>query len=96
MVEQILTKEMIEAGESLLRLMDEKKMKPDAVLWFYFPDIQKYKLLIAMPKERQLGPKKFYKKDKQGVFGFYPNKSAMPPCAEQSRKDYCGCLAKRG
>ena len=59
MVEQILTKEMIEAGESLLRLMDEKKMKPDAVLWFYSPNIQKYKLLIAMPKERQLGPKKF-------------------------------------
>ena len=62
MVEQILTKEMIEAGESLLRLMDEKNMKPDAVLWFYFPDIQTYKLLIAMPKEKQLGPKKFYKK----------------------------------
>ena len=62
MVEQILTKEMIESGKFLIQIMDKKNMNPEAVLWFYFPDIQEYKLLISMPIEIKLGPKKFYKK----------------------------------
>ena len=62
MVKQILTNEMIEAGKVLIQLMDEKGMEPKAALWFYFPDIETYKLLIVEPDIEKIGPRKFYEK----------------------------------
>lgn len=61
MVETYLTKEMIEAGAALIRKMDESSIQPDAAFWFYFPDIQAWKLVIAEVKVGRKGPKEVYR-----------------------------------
>ncbi len=65
MVETILTKEMIETGATVVRKLDEGGLQPDAALWFYFPDVQQWKLVIAEEKVNDDGPKKVYKKIQQ-------------------------------
>ena len=65
MVDEILTKEMIKNGAALIGKLDERSLQPDAALWFYFPDIQQWKLLIADVKVGQTGPKELYRKIQQ-------------------------------
>jgi hypothetical protein len=60
MVNTNLTKEMIETGAGLIRKLDESGIKPDAVFWFYFPDKQAWKLVIAEVKVGKQGPKEMY------------------------------------
>ena len=61
MVDTNLTKEMIETGAALVRKLDESGIKPDAVFWFYFPDKQAWKLVIAEVKVGKQGPKEMYR-----------------------------------
>jgi hypothetical protein len=61
MVDTNLTKEMIETGAALVRKLDESGFKPDAVFWFYFPDKQAWKLVIAEVKVGEQGPKEMYR-----------------------------------
>ena len=65
MVDEYLTIEMIKNGATLIGKLDESSFQPDAALWFYFPDIQQWKLLIADEKVGQTGPKKLYQKINQ-------------------------------
>jgi len=60
MVTTILTKEMIEAGASLLKKLDDKGVQPDAAFWFYFPDLQRWKLVLAEVKLGSTGPREIY------------------------------------
>lgn len=60
MVTTTLTKEMIEAGASLLKKLDDKGVQPDAAFWFYFPDIQQWKLVLAEVKLGSTGPREIY------------------------------------
>lgn len=62
MVTTTLTKEMIESGNALIRKLDEQGLHPDAAFWLYFPDIEKWKLVLAEVKLDKEGPKKIYKK----------------------------------
>ncbi len=41
---------MIESGNTLVRKLDERNIRPEAAFWFYFPDSQKWKLVIAEAK----------------------------------------------
>jgi hypothetical protein len=61
MVKTNLTKEMVEAGAALVRKLDESGIQPDAVFWFYFPDMQTWKLVIAEVKIGKEGPKEVYR-----------------------------------
>ena len=71
MVETQLTEEMIESGAVLIRKMEERSIQPDAVFWFYFPDIQAWKLVIAEVEVGRKGPKKVYRQI-QKFLGKFP------------------------
>jgi hypothetical protein len=61
MVKTNLTKEMEEAGAALVQKLDKSGIQPDAVFWFYFSDIQAWKLVIAEVKVGKEGPKEIYR-----------------------------------
>ena len=69
MVETTLTPELITAGEWLLRELDERELRPDAVFWFYFPDAGVWKLVIAEVKLGKEGPKGIYKQIQEIIAG---------------------------
>jgi hypothetical protein len=62
MVERTLTNKMIESGNALVNKLDERKISPDAAFWFYYPDAQEWKLIIAESKFSIKGPREIYKK----------------------------------
>ena len=55
-----LTDEMIQSGSALLRELDARGLSPNAAFWFYFPDVQEWKLVIAEVKLAGQGPRKTY------------------------------------
>jgi hypothetical protein len=61
MVETDLTEEMIKTGAALIGKLDERGMQPDAAFWFYFPDLEAWKLVIAEVKVGKQGPKEVYR-----------------------------------
>ena len=61
MVAKLLTENMIRSGAALVAMLDERGLAPDAALWFYFPDIGKWKLVLAEVKLSRQGPRVFYK-----------------------------------
>ena len=61
MVETNLTKEMMESGARLIDKLDERGIQPDAAFWFYFPDLQAWKIVIAEVKLGKQGPKEVYR-----------------------------------
>ena len=61
MVETNLTKEMIDSGARLIGKLDEHGIQPDAAFWFYFPDLQAWKIVIAEVKVGKKGPKEVYR-----------------------------------
>jgi hypothetical protein len=60
MVITILDEKLIRSGEDLLKQLDNEKIRVDAALWFYFPEAQKWKLLISLPDATQNWPKEAY------------------------------------
>ena len=61
-VKEILTKEMIESGAELTRLLDQAQLMVSASLWLYVPESNIWRLTIATPEVRTCGPKKVYQK----------------------------------
>jgi hypothetical protein len=61
-VKEILTKEMIESGAELTRLLDRAQLTVSASLWLYIPESNIWRLTIASPEVRTCGPKKVYQK----------------------------------
>jgi len=61
MVAMSLSAGQIEAGEALLRQLDEDGIKVDAALWFYYPDKENWKLVLSLPEAIRQGPKAAYK-----------------------------------
>jgi hypothetical protein len=61
MVTLTLSKELIEAGAVLVRKLDETGVQPNAAFWFYFPDIQQWKMVFAETKLGDEGPRQIYK-----------------------------------
>lgn len=70
MVTMTLTKEMIEAGAALIRRLDERGFQSEAVFWFYFPDIQQWKLVLAAKKLPAEGPRQLYKNIQETLSSF--------------------------
>jgi len=61
MVAKTLTEKMIRSGAELVGMLDKRGFAPDAALWFYFPDIGEWKLLLAEVKLSHQGPRVIYK-----------------------------------
>jgi hypothetical protein len=49
------------AGEAVVRELDRRKVIAKAALWFYVPEQSDWRLLIATPEVRTVGPRKLYK-----------------------------------
>jgi len=60
MVETNLTKELIDAGATLVQKLDERGLAPDAAFWLFTPEDQRWKLLLADVKLAKKGPKAGY------------------------------------
>lgn len=54
MVDTQLTPDLIQEGVTLVEGLDEAGVSPSAALWFYFPDIAAWRLVLG---EVQVGPK---------------------------------------
>ena len=75
MVETPLRKELIDAGAALIRKLDESGLRPDAAFWFYFPETQVWKLVVAEVKVGKNGPKEIYRQI-QRILGQMKNELA--------------------
>jgi hypothetical protein len=62
MVDEPLTDEMIESGANLLRALDKVNISIRAALWLFINDTGRWRLFVASPEVRDLGPKKIYSK----------------------------------
>jgi len=61
MVGTQLTSELIQDGATLLQGLDEAGVPPDAAFWFYFSDINAWKLLLAEVDVATEGPREVYR-----------------------------------
>lgn len=67
MVEELLvgrqlTPEMIAVGKSLVAVLDKRGVTVKGAFWVLLPDNDAWRLMIASPEVRQLGPKAVYRK----------------------------------
>ena len=61
MVETALTPPLIQEGGELLQALDKAGLAPDAAFWFYFSDVNAWKLVLAEMKVGPRGPREVYK-----------------------------------
>lgn len=62
LVTELLSEQMISAGESLLRKLDESSCCVKAAFWIFLPDEKIWQLIIASPLVKEEGPKEYYKR----------------------------------
>ena len=62
MVETTLTDNLIRSGEDLVRRLDESDLTICAALWFYFSDLDVWRLVLGIKETDELGPKEVYRK----------------------------------
>jgi hypothetical protein len=62
MVKPDLTTQMIDAGRELLELLDRQKFVARACFWFYFPESDRWRFVVASPEVRLRGPHAAYRK----------------------------------
>lgn len=61
MVNTSLNDTAIESGKMLLHQLDSSGVEVDAALWFYFSELEAWKLLLSLPGLSQQGPKAAYR-----------------------------------
>ena len=52
---------MIDSGAKLIRKLDKRSVRHDAAFWFYYPDTQEWKLVLAEVKVDKQGTKEVYR-----------------------------------
>ena len=62
LVMDALSDQMIEAGAKLIERLDADNSEVKSAFWFFSPEDNKWKLIIASPLVGSDGPKKFYKR----------------------------------
>jgi hypothetical protein len=60
LVKEFLTENMVRGGEALTRKLDELGWPVVASFWYFEPDDNRWKLMIASPKVNLDGPKEAY------------------------------------
>ena len=61
MVGAALTPQLIEEGAELLQALNAAGLTPDAAFWFYFSDINAWKLVLAEMRVGPDGPREIYR-----------------------------------
>ena len=69
MVATQLTPELIQEGAVLIEALDKAGVAPEAALWFYFPDISAWKLILAEVKVGPEGPREVYRAIQKALLG---------------------------
>jgi len=67
-VKESLSGEMISAGAELTRCLDDAEFLVSASLWYYMPDTNTWRLIVASPKVEIQGIKKAYKQIQSVIF----------------------------
>lgn len=62
MVGTQLTTEMIQAGARLIKRLDERGLKPNAALWLYSTDAERWRFHVAGPSIAEEDPRESYRK----------------------------------
>lgn len=62
LVTDIITEQMIQAGNSLITKLDSIGADIKSAFWLYLPDEKTWQLIIASPDIDNDGPRNFYKK----------------------------------
>lgn len=62
MVTADLTTPMMEGGQQLLTLLDQAGFPVRACFWFYFPESDRWRFVVASPEVRARGPRAAYRK----------------------------------
>lgn len=62
LVKEVLTAEEIQAGEELLRRLDEADAQVIAAYWIFNPEVGEWHLELVSPQVRSKGPIEFYRK----------------------------------
>lgn len=70
MVVTILDDRLIQGGKDLLAKLDNANVFIDAALWFYFSELQSWKLLLSLPNVINQGPKAAYQTVQAALSGF--------------------------
>lgn len=60
LVKEALTEEMKTAGAELTRKLDEAKWPVSASFWYFEPDENRWKLIVASPRLETDGPRRSY------------------------------------
>jgi len=77
-VKEQLTEDMIEAGAQLTAKLDEMGVSVSAAMWFFEPDTNDWRLLIASPELASVGPRDVYQKIQAARKGLAEKASAVP------------------
>jgi len=73
MVTTTLDDELIKSGKELLKQLDTANVFVDAALWFYFSDIENWKLILSLPDLIKQGPKVAYKEVQKALIALGEN-----------------------
>jgi len=73
MVGTELTEKQIGSGRKLLDELDRADVLVDAALWFFFPEIERWKLLLSLPHLTETGPKAAYREVQKALSKLAPD-----------------------
>jgi hypothetical protein len=62
LVKESITNDMITGGERLARRLNDSQLQIDAMLWFYSPESNSWRFIIATPEVKEYGPRSVYQK----------------------------------
>ena len=57
-----MSEQMLKAGEKLLHLLGRRGFPFRAALWIYLSEAEEWRLFLAVPKAREEGKRKFYRR----------------------------------
>jgi hypothetical protein len=77
-VKEQLSEEMIEAGARLTTKLDEMGLPMTAAMWFFEPEINEWRLLIASPKLSSTGPRDVYEAIQKARHALGQEAAAVP------------------
>jgi hypothetical protein len=78
LVKESISTEMIAAGERLARHLNKSDLPIDALLWFYSPEDNSWRFVVASPEVRNRGPKSVYQEIRKIVSNLPAEEQMVP------------------
>jgi len=75
-----LTEEMIEGGARLTAKLDEMGLPLAVAMWFFFADLNEWRLLLASPDLSTAGPRVIYRRVEDARQALGDRAAAVPLC----------------